>query len=98
MVYSRCGGCVHKVHQRILKRQAHIAVQRQTHYTELFFSVALKYIPPGSNPQNVWDAAGHDWHDISSVIWFVPLCDISRQRPKYAHATREPVSQEEFSM
>jgi hypothetical protein len=54
-----------KVHQRILKRQFHIDVQRQTYFT------ALKYIPPGNNPQNVWDAAGlivssgHDWRDIN---------------------------------
>lgn len=55
----RCGGCVHILYWqsvRILKRQTHIGVQRQTLFTELFLSVALKYIPPGSNSQNVWDA------------------------------------------
>lgn len=75
-VVGVCTYFIHRMHQPILKRQAHIGVQRQTHFTELLFSVALKYIPPGSNPQNVWDAAGHDWHDISSVIWFVQYCDM----------------------
>jgi hypothetical protein len=60
-----CTYFVDKVHERILKRQAHIAIQRQTHIAELFSSVAVKYIPPGSSAHNVWDAglmvsSGHD--------------------------------------
>lgn len=41
-VVGVCTYFIDRMHQRILKRQAHIGVQRQTHFTELFFSVALQ--------------------------------------------------------
>jgi hypothetical protein len=53
-VVCRCGGCGHILYCQST-RQADIGVQLQTLCTELFLSVALKYIPPGSSSQNVWD-------------------------------------------
>jgi hypothetical protein len=36
--------------------------------------------------------------DVFNINTFVTCSPVSRQRPKYAHATMEPVSQQMFSM